>query len=79
MNWVKENGGLIGLIGIASVAVGIFAELRIRQHLDSMNIPSDDRISAFEEKLNEQKIVHKDDRDRMDSKIERIVDILLEE
>ena len=79
MNWIKENGGLIGLIGIASVAVGVFAELRIRQHLDSMSIPSDDRISAFEEKLNEQKVVHKEDRDRMDSKIERIVDILLEE
>lgn len=79
MNWIKENGGLIGLIGIASVAVGVFAELRIRQHLESMNIPSDVRIASLEEKLDEQKQTHREDRDRMDSKIERIVDILLED
>lgn len=79
MNWLKENGGLIGLIGIASVAVGVFAELRIRQHLETMNIPSDTRINALEEKIEDQKETHKDDRDRMDGKIERIVDILLED
>lgn len=86
MNWFRENGGLIGLISVASIAVGVFAELRIRQHLAAMDIPSDDRIAALDTEMDSIKdnigVVreqHNDDRDRMDGKIERIVTILLEE
>ena len=79
MNWLKENGGLIGLISVAAVAVGIFAELRIRQHLESRDVPSDVRIASIEKDIEETRETHNADRDRMDGKIERIVDILLEE
>lgn len=79
MNWIKENGGLIGLIAVASVAVGVFAELRIRQHLDNMNVPTDDRIGAIEGKVDAQKEVHDRDTEEWKRRVERIVDILLEE
>jgi len=77
--WLKDNGGMLGIISTAAVAVGVFAELRIRQHLEQMNVPTDDRIAGIEQDIDETRETHKADRDRQDDKIERIVDILLED
>lgn len=87
MSWLKDNLPVIILV------IGLFigyAELRLPSmvademakrglvtngELESIH----GKIDAVDEKLSEQKQTHKDDRDRMDGKIERIVDILLED
>lgn len=80
MNWLKENLGVIILV------IGLFvgyAELRLPQmvkaEMDSRGLAETGDIAQLKEDLEDQKTVHKEDRDRMDGKIERIVDILLEE
>ena len=77
--WFKDNGGLFGVIVAVGAAVTVVAELRIRQHLDGMSIPSDDRIASLESDITEIRDRAKEDRDRFEDKIERIVDILLED
>ena len=77
MNWLRENGGLIGLISVASVAVGIFAELRIRQHLDSMNVPSDTAIADIKEDVGKMETKHDADSAEWKRRVEKIVEILL--
>ena len=80
MSWLKENLPVIILV------VGLFigyAELRlpsmVADEMAKQGLASDSAVSDLKEDLAEQKVVHKEDRDRMDGKIERIVDILLEE
>lgn len=80
MNWIKDNMGVIILV------IGLFvgyAELRlpamVSSELSSRGLVSTDKITEIEKDIADQKEVHKEDRDRMDGKIERIVQILLEE
>lgn len=80
MNWLKENLPVIILV------IGLFigyAELRlpgmVAEEMNKRGLARSGDIASLREDLDEQKVVHKDDRDRMDGKIERIVDILLED
>jgi hypothetical protein len=83
MSFVKDNGGMLAVLGVAIVVVGAFADWRIsvkvEDALAAKGFATSDKITEIEEDLAEQKVVHKEDRDRMDGKIERIVDILLED
>lgn len=83
MNFIKENGGPLV---VGAVVIGFFvgyAELRlpamVDEEMDSRGLISSGDFAALQDDLADQKVVHKEDRDRMDSKIERIIDILLEE
>lgn len=83
MSFVKDNGGMLAVLGVAFVVLGAFADWRISVKVDealaAKGFATSDKITEIEEDLADQKVVHKEDRDRMDGKIERIVDILLEE
>lgn len=80
MNWIKENLPVIVLV--MGMFIG-YAELRlpgmVAEEMDRRGLAQTGDISSLKEDLEDQKVVHKEDRDRMDGKIERIVDILLEE
>ena len=80
MNWVKEN------LPVVILVVGLFvgyAELRlpgmVETEMNKRGLAKSGDIAALQDKIEEQKVVHKEDRDRIDSKVERIVDILLED
>jgi hypothetical protein len=47
--------------------------------LDAAGIVSVDRIDAIEDEVEDTQEQHKLDSDRMDRKIERVVDVLLED
>jgi hypothetical protein len=83
VSFVKDNGGMLAVLGVAVVLVGAFADWRIavkvEDALAAKGFATSDKITEIQQDLAEQKMVHKEDRDRMDGKIERIVDILLEE
>lgn len=83
MSFVKDNGGMLAVLGVAIVMVGAFADWRIavkvEDALAAKGFATSDKISEIESDLAEQKQVHREDRDRIDSKVERIVDILLED
>jgi len=83
MSFVKDNGGAIAVAGVAVVILGAFADWRIGVKVDEMlaaqGFVTTDKVTEFQNDLAEQKVVHKEDRDRLDGKIERIVDILLED
>lgn len=79
MKWIKDNLPVIILV------VGLFigyAELRlpsmVSAEMANQGLASNSKVADLEKDLEDQKVVHKDDRDRMDDKIERIIDILLE-
>lgn len=80
MNWLKENLPVI-LLGIG-LFIG-YVELRlppmVANEMAKQGLASNSAVSDLREDLAEQKVIHKEDRDRMDGKIERIVSILLEE
>ena len=79
-DWIKENWAVVVIV--VGMFVG-YAELRlpsmVSAEMAKQGLASDSAVSDLKDDLDEQKEVHKDDRDRMDSKIERIVDILLED
>ena len=83
MSFVKDNGGMLAVMGVAVVLVGAFADWRIavkvEEALAEKGFATHDKITEIESDLAEQKVVHREDRDRIDSKVERIVDILLED
>ena len=83
MSFLQENGGMLAVLGVAVVVLGAFADWRIGVKVDealaAQGFASSDKITQIEEELDDQKVVHKEDRDRLDGKIERIVDILLED
>lgn len=82
MSFVKDNGGMLAVLGVAFVVIGAFADWRIgvkvNEALAAQGFASSDKINEIKEDIADQKTIHKEDRDRMDGKIERIVDILLE-
>lgn len=79
MTFIRENGGVLAVLAAVAVASGIWIEWRISTHLSNLNLPSDDRLVALKDEIGVVREQHNDDRDRMDNKIERVVDILLEE
>ena len=83
MTFVRDNGGMLAVLGVMLVVLGAFADWRIsvkvEEALGDKGFATSDKITEIEEDLADQKVVHKEDRDRMDGKIERIVDILLEQ
>jgi len=83
MSFLKNNGGLL-VVGAAVLAlVAGYMELRapvlISNELSERGLVSTDKVAAMEQDIADQKETHNRDSERMDSKIERIVDILLEE
>lgn len=87
MSFVKDNGGMIAVVTTAMIAAGAYSELRIRaevpervteevgKKLNAIQAVSPDRVKAVEDradKLEESDV-------RLDDKIGRIIDILLEE
>lgn len=80
MNAIKEN--IIAILVIGGLFIG-YIELRAPQmvsaEMDSRGLVKAGDVAQLRTDFEEQKTVHREDRDRMDSKIERIVDILLEE
>jgi len=80
MNAIKEN--IVAILVIGGLFIG-YIELRAPQmvsaEMDSRGLVKAGDVAQIKREVEEQKVVHKEDRDRMDSKIERIVDILLDE
>lgn len=90
MNWIKENGGPLVVGAVVLGMIFGYIELRaprmVSAEMDTRGLVSDesfanleDKVDAVAAQIGEQKETHNRDSDRMDSKIERIVDILLEE
>ena len=90
MSWIKENGGPL-VIGAAVVAVILgYIEMRapgmVDAEMDTRGLVStqtlqniSDKLDAVDEKVDDLKQLHNRDQQQADDKIERIVDILLEE
>lgn len=79
MNFLKENGGLIAVLAACAVVGAAYLEWRIdvnqREQLAAAELASPADVAANTESIED---LEKAD-ERMDGKIERIVDILLEE
>lgn len=87
MSWIKDNGGILGVVTGAMIAAGGYSELRIRaevpervtaavnEKLKDIQAVTPDRMKAAEGDI----IDLKDADNRMDDKITRIIDILLED
>lgn len=79
MNAIKEN--IIAILVVGGLFIG-YIELRAPQmvsaEMDKRGLVKVGEVADIKQELENQKVVHKEDRDRMDGKIERIVDILLE-
>jgi len=89
MSIIKDNGGPL-VVGAAVLAiVGGYIELRLpsdeelQAKVDAKFVAagtvSTDRVTSIEKDMAETRETHAADSTRMDGKIERIVDILLEE
>lgn len=85
MNWIKDNGGVLAVMAVGAVVLGAYAEWRIdvavSEKIDTVALQqiSPDKITEIEGNIAETRQQHLADSTRMDGKIERIVDILLEE
>jgi len=83
MRFIKENGGVLVIVGIVATVLAAYGEWRIGAAVQAkfaeQGIVSLDRVVAIESDIEETREIHVSDRDRMDGKIERIVDILLED
>ena len=83
MSFLKDNGGPLVIAGTAIVICGGYFELRLAAELedavkaetDGIPVISQDKITAMEKDIAD---LEKAD-DKMDDKITRIIDILLEE
>ena len=90
MSWIRENGGPL-VVGAAVLAIILgYIELRAPQmvgaEMDGRGLVNDETLANLEGQVQavagdvvDLKDTHNRDSDRMDGKIERIVDILLEE
>ena len=83
MNWVKEQGGpvVVGAVflGIVLGYIELRAPVMVGSEMDNRGLVSVETMETALKAIEDQKVTHKEDRDRMDGKIERIIDILLEE
>ena len=83
MSWVKDNGGAIAVAAVALAIGAAYLEWRISVavtgEIEAVGLISPATIDAMKDDIADQKETHNRDSERMDGKIERIVDILLEE
>jgi hypothetical protein len=83
IDFIKDNGGPLVIAGIALAIGAAYLEWRIDEiteiKLSEAGIVSLDRIDAIEGEVEDTQEQHKLDSDRMDRKIERVVDVLLED
>jgi hypothetical protein len=83
IDFIRDNGGPLVIAGIALAIGAAYLEWRIDEitemKLDAAGIVSVDRIDAIEDEVEDTQEQHKLDSDRMDRKIERVVDVLLED
>jgi hypothetical protein len=81
MKFISDNGGPLVIAGIALAIGAAYLEWRIDEitemKLDAAGIVSVDRIDAIEDEVEDTQEQHKLDSDRMDRKIERVVDPLI--
>lgn len=90
MKFIRENGGplVVGAV-VMGVIIG-YMELRapgmVDAEMDSRGLVSNetlqnisDKLDSVDEKVDDLKDLHNRDSERQDNKIERIVDILLED
>ena len=83
MSFIKDNGGPLVVAGVVIAVLGGYIELRLAQAIpeavehETSDIPviSHDKIEAMEGDISDLKRAD----DKMDDKITRIIDILLEE
>jgi hypothetical protein len=77
--FLSDNGGMLTVLGIAVVILGAYGEWRISVAVQAEFAAEEQvaphEIDAIEEDIDDLEVADT----RMDSKIERIVDILLEE
>jgi len=82
MRFIRDNGGMLAVLAVVAVLLGTYAEWRIavnvKSQLDATGQVAPHQIIAIEKDIADQKETHNRDSERMDNKIERIVDILLE-
>ena len=83
IDFIKDNGGPL-VIAAAALAIGAaYLEWRIDEitevKLAAAGIVSLDRIDAIESEVEDTQEQHQIDADRIDRKIERVVDVLLED
>jgi hypothetical protein len=81
--FISENGGPLAIAATALIIGAAYLEWRIDEitevKLAEAGIVSVDRIDAIENEVEDTQEQHKLDSDRMDRKIERVVDVLLED
>lgn len=79
MTFIKDNGGVLAVLGVAMVLLGAYAEWRIAIAVDAKFVEAGSvaphRMDQAEEDIN--KLETQDER--FDDKIDRIIEILLEE
>jgi hypothetical protein len=82
-DFIKENGGPLAIAATALIIGAAYLEWRIDEitevKLAEAGIVSVDRIDAIEGEVEDTQEQHKLDSDRMDRKIEKVVDVLLED
>ena len=82
-DFIKENGGPLVIAATALLIGAAYLEWRIDEitevKLAEAGIVSVDRIDAIEGEVEDTQEQHRRDSERMDDKIERVVDVLLED
>lgn len=83
MSFIKDNGGVLAILGIAVVILGGFADWRISVKVEAAlaekGFATTDKITEIEEDIIMQKETHNKDTEEWKRRVEKIVDILLEE
>ena len=81
--FISENGGPLAIAATALLIGAAYLEWRIDEitevKLAEAGIVSVDRIDAIEGEVEDTQEQHRRDSERMDDKIERVVDVLLED
>ncbi len=77
--FLHDNGGMLTVLGVAVILLGAYGEWRIsvavQAEFDAADQVAPHEIEAIEEDIDDLEVAD----ERMDNKIERIVDILLED
>jgi len=81
--FIKDNGGLVAVIIVALAIGAAYLEWRISANLDSKlvaaGLVSPDKVQSIEDDLDDLETEHDSDIERVESKAERIAQILIED